>query len=76
MLILLYDSLNLVVSGVKFWTILRDHTVRREEVESFSVQQLVCDERKMHRCTVLLKDKIVINDALIASNISSHSKIF
>jgi len=37
---------------------------------SFALLQLECVERKMHRCTVLLIGKIVINDALIASNIS------
>jgi len=39
----------------------------RKEVESFALQQLDCVAGKMHRCTVLLKDKIVINDAIIAS---------
>jgi len=57
MFMLLYDSLHLTVSVVKRWTL--------EEVE----QQLDCIECKMHLCTVLLKEKIAINYALIAFNI-------
>ena len=52
---------NLVVSGIKLCTV-TGPPIRRKEVESFAMQQLDCVERKMHRCTVLLKDKIVIND--------------
>jgi len=53
MLMMLYDSLNLIVSGVKLlWN--------RKEVESFALQQVSnCVERKMHYCAVLLKDKII-----------------
>jgi len=65
---LLYDSLNLVVSGVILWAV-TEPEIRRKQVESFALQQLDYVERKMHWCTVLLKDKIVINCALIASNI-------
>jgi len=65
---LLYDFLNLTVSGVELWTIMGPW-LRRKEVESFALLQLDCVERKMHQCTVLLKDKIVINDVLMASNI-------
>jgi len=68
MLMLLYDSLNLTVSGVKLWTVVGPQ-LRRKEVQSFALQQSDCVECKMHRCTVLLKDKIVINDAVIAFNI-------
>jgi len=42
--------------------------MRRKEVESFVVLQLDCVECKMHWSTVVLKDKIVINDAILASN--------
>jgi len=43
----------------------------RKDVYSFALQQfsLDCVERKMQRCTVLLKGKIVINDKIVASNI-------
>jgi len=61
---LLYDSLNLIVSGVQLWTVTGPY-VRRKEAESFALQQLDCVECKMLWCTVLLKDKIVINDALL-----------
>jgi len=37
--------------------------------------QLDYVECKMHLCTVLLKDKIVISDEIIAFNICSDSKI-
>ena len=59
MLMLIYDSKS--HSGVKLWTVI----AQRKEVESFALQQLDCVECKMHRCTVLLKDKIVINDTII-----------
>ena len=68
MLMLLYDSLNFVDSRVKLWTVTEPY-LRRKEVGSFALQQLHCVERKIHRCTVLLKDEIVINYALIASTI-------
>jgi len=61
MLMLLDDSLNLIVSRVKFWTVIGSW-LRRKEIESFALQQLDCVECKMHQCTVLLKDKMVIND--------------
>jgi len=75
MLLLLYDSLNLIVSGVKLWTVTGAWPqLRSTEVESSALQQLDCVERKVHRYSrpthVLLKDKIVINDVLIASNIA------
>jgi len=41
----------------------------RKEVDSFALQQLDSVDCKMHWGTVLLKDKIVINDAIITSNI-------
>ena len=62
MLVLLYDSLILVVS----WTVVKQK-LRRKEVESFALHQFDCVQCKMHRCTVLLKYEIVINDAIIAS---------
>jgi len=67
MLMLLYDSLNLVVSGVKVWTVTGPQ-LRRNEVEIFALQQLDYVECKMHWCTAFLKDKIVINYALININ--------
>jgi len=51
MLILLYDSVNLVVSGVKLWTVMGPE-LRRKEVESFALQQLDCVKCKMHGCPV------------------------
>ena len=42
-------------------------------MKSFALQQLDCVECKMHWCTVLLKYKVVINDAIIASNIDSKT---
>jgi len=59
------DSLGL--SGVHRWTV-TGAQLKRKEVESFELQQLDCVECKMHQCTVMLKDKIVINDAIMASN--------
>ena len=51
---LLYDSLNLMVSGVKLWAVMGPK-LRRKEVQSFALQQLDCVEScKMHWCTVLL----------------------
>ena len=50
-LMLLHDSLNLVVSGVKLWTVMDlwcHGSGERKEVESFAQQQLDCVERKMH----------------------------
>jgi len=64
-----YDSLNLVVSGVKLWTVIRPW-VRRKEVESFALQQLDCVELSCWKIC-----KIVVNDVLIASNICCDSKI-
>jgi len=51
------DALNLIVSGVKLWTVMGpQHSLkRRKEVESFALEQLNCVERNMHRCSVLLK---------------------
>jgi len=60
MLMLLYDSLNLVVSGVKLWTVTGPQ-LGRKGVESFVLQQLYCVHRQMHCCTVLLKDEIIVN---------------
>jgi len=70
MITLLYNCLNLLVSVAKLWTVTWSR-VRRKEVETFALRQLGldCVERKMHWCTVLLKDKIVINYALITSKI-------
>jgi len=68
MLMLLYDSLNLVVSGFKLWTVTGPQ-LRRNEVEIFALQQLDYVECKMHQCTALLKEKTVIIYALIAPNI-------
>jgi len=42
--------------------------VKRKEFESLALLQLDYVERKIHQCTVLLKDKIVI-DTLTASNV-------
>jgi len=39
-------TLNLVVSGVKLWTVMGP-LLRRKEVESFALQQLDCVEYKM-----------------------------
>ena len=66
MLMLLYDSLhvNLIVSRVKLWTVVGPR-LRGKEIKSFALQQLDCVECNMHRCTVLLKDKIVANDTVI-----------
>jgi len=63
---LLYDSLNLIVSGVNLWTVMGPQ-LRRKDVQGFALQQqqLDCVECKMLQCIVLLKDKIVINDAII-----------
>jgi len=66
MLVLLYDSLILVASGVNLLTVVKQK-LRRKEVEIFALQQFDCVERMMHRCSVLLKDEIVINDVIIAS---------
>jgi len=46
--------------------------LRRKEVASFALQQLDCIERKMPWCTVLLKDKIVVNYALTFVEILSY----
>jgi len=54
-----YDFLNVVVSGVKLWTV-TDPYMRRKEAESFALQQLDC---------FTLKEKNVTNDMFIASNI-------
>jgi len=60
---MLHDSINVTVSGVNLRTVM-EPSFRRKEVESFALQQLDCVECKMHWCTVLLKDKIVINDVI------------
>jgi len=44
--------------------------VRRREIQSFAVVH------KMYWYTVLLKNKIVINHAMIASNICCDTKIY
>ena len=44
---LLYDSLNVIVSGVKLWTV-TEPQVRRKGVESFALRQLDSVEHKMH----------------------------
>jgi len=69
---LLYDSLNLTVSGVKLWTVIRPY-LRKLTVlhcSSWTVLNTRCTG-----CTVLLKDKIVINDTVIAYNICWDSKL-
>ena len=48
MLMLLYDFLNLIVSGVKLWTV-NEPQPTTKEVEIFALQQLDCVEYKMHR---------------------------
>ena len=48
MLMLLYDFLNLIVSGVKLWTVTEPQPTTKE-VEIFALQQLDCVEYKMHR---------------------------
>jgi len=48
---------------------LQGHSSGDKEVQSLALQQLDCVEREMHQCTVLLKDKVLINDTIIASNI-------
>jgi len=58
MLMLLYDCLNLIVSGVRLWNV-TGLWLGRKEVESFALQQLDCVERKIHHYTVLMKNKIV-----------------
>jgi len=65
---LLDGSLNLRVSGVKLYAVMSlvstSFLLSSKEVESFALQQLDCVECKIARCTgctVLLKDKIVIN---------------
>ena len=58
MLMLLYDSLNLVVIEVKLWTV-TGHNSGDKEVQSLVLQQLDCVEHKMHWCTVLPKDKML-----------------
>jgi len=63
MLVLLYDFLNLVVGGVKFWTATGPQ-LRRKDVDSFALQQLDYVEHKMHQCTVLPGDNSVTNNAL------------
>jgi len=45
--------------------LLRGRSSRDKEVQSLALQQLDCVERKMHWCTVLLKDKVVINDVYV-----------
>jgi len=62
MLMLMYDSLNLVVNVVKLWTVMGPQ-LRRKEFQSFALQKLDCVECKMCRCTVLLKVKIVMNNS-------------
>jgi len=47
MLMLLYDFLNLIVSGVKLWTV-NEPQPTTKEVEIFALQQLNCVEYKMH----------------------------
>ena len=42
--------------------------LRRNEVESFALQQLDCVECKMHRARCLAERQSVINNAIIASN--------
>jgi len=42
---------------------------QENEFESFALQKLDYAEFKMHQCTVLLKDKTVINNVLTASNV-------
>jgi len=43
----MYDSLSLVVSGVKLWTVMEPYVMGRE-VKSFALQQLDYVEREMH----------------------------
>ena len=64
MLMLLYDSVHVVVIDLNFGLLLGHNRYRRKEVESFPLQPLDCIERKIHLCTVLLKDKLVTNKAL------------
>ena len=45
---ILCDSVNLIVSGVKLWTVAGPE-LGRKEVESFALQQLDCVERTMLR---------------------------
>jgi len=66
MLMLLYDSLSVVVSRVKLWTVTGPQ-LRSKAVESFALQQLDCVKLDTHCCTDLLKVKIVVSDAFTAS---------
>jgi len=63
-----------MVSGVKLWTVVGPQ-FRRKEVGSFALQQLNCVECKILQVHCLLKDKILINDTIVAYNICSDSKI-
>ena len=59
--------MGLFTKGLSAWV--QSGLKQQNRTESFALQQLDCVEFKMHRCIVLLKDKIVINDTIIASNI-------
>jgi len=52
-----------------------DYSWGDKEVQSLAVQQLDCVECNMHRCADLLKDKVVTNDTIIASNVCWDSKV-
>jgi len=61
MLMLLYDFLNLVVSGVKLCTVTGPYSSGEKEVESFALLPLDCVEHKMHQWTVVLCHFLKIN---------------
>ena len=56
MLGLLYNSLNLLATGVKHWTVSNVIVQKNNEVESFALQQLTSLNTRVHWCTVMLKD--------------------
>ena len=75
MLVLLYDSLNLIVSGVELWTVM---VIAHEKgIWEFctTAVRLCSTQDAPGGCSVLLKDKIVISHVTITSNICEISKI-
>jgi len=71
-----YDSLNLSVSRVKLWTVkLIGPQLRRKEVEFCTAAVGLCRMQDTPVHSFAEKNKVVINDAITASNIYWDSKI-
>ena len=62
---LLYDCLNLVVDVFHLWAVAA--IAHKTESLSFVLQQLIYVVYTMHRCTVLLKDTVIICDTFDGS---------